>query len=321
MTRRLSAWIAGALLLVALLAPLLCNDVPLVARAGGELWFPALRSYAGDAGLAPDGRTWKAWWVHLDEDDADWAVMPPWPWGPGEVRADHIVATPSLDHPLGNDDTGRDVLARLVHGAWTAVRVAVGAVAIALVLGLPLGGLAGLCGGFVDFAVLRLIELFVCFPALIAVLAAAAFFGGSLGAVVVVLGLVFWVPIARVVRGELLSLREREFVQAARGLGIGSLRLLFVHVLPCVWGPIGVTVAFLAAAAIVVESTYTFLGLGLGLDTVSWGSMLRQGKAHAHAGAWHLWVFPGLAIAVTVLALHGLGESGTRSAGGARTVR
>lgn len=306
-------WWLGSVLVIAVLAPLIANHVPLVARAGGELRFPAFESYLRTPPLAPGGVPWRDWWVALPEGSADWAVMPPWPHGPREVLAGTPLARPSLAHPLGVDDVGRDLLARLLHGARTALIVAIGAVVIGAVIGIVLGGIAGLGGRVADFLVLRLIELFTCFPALIAVLAVAAFLGGSLVTVVVVLGVVYWTAFARVVRGELLSLRERPFVAAARGLGAGPFRLLFEHLLPQLRGPVLVAAAFLAADAILVEATLTFLGLGASLDTVSWGAMLDQGRTHAHTGAWHMWVFPTLALAGVVLGLHALAERRRRA--------
>jgi peptide/nickel transport system permease protein len=308
MRARASSLSLAALLAVAALAPLLANDRPLVARVAGALRFPAFASYLGDRGPAPGAVPWKIWWRQLGEDSGDWAVMPPWPNGPGEVDPDAINRGPSRAHPLGNDDTGRDVLARLVHGATNALVIGIGAVALALLIGVPLGALAGYRGGWVDHAVSRLIEIFLCFPALFLVLAAAAMFGGSPLGVIVVLGSVYWTAFARVVRGEFLSLREREFVLAARGLGVRGARLVVGHLLPCSKGLIAVTAAFLVANAIVVESTLSFLGVGGGAGTVSWGAMLAQGRLHAAQGHWHLWLFPALALTVAICSLHGCAE-------------
>lgn len=302
---KLALWIFVA---VAAFAPLIANDVPLVARADGTLRFPAFESLVRAPAPAPDGRSWREWWIAQPEDGDAWAVMPPWPCGPREIQTGSALAGPSAEHLLGLDDVGRDVLSRLLHGARTALLVACGSVAIGLLVGGLLGGLGGLGGRWLDLVVLRLIELFACFPALLAVLAVAAFLGGSLATIVVVLGVVYWTAFARVVRGELLSLRQRPFVEAARGLGAGPVRLLFRHLLPRLGGPVAVAAAFLAADAILIESTLTFLGLGAGLDTVSWGAMLDQGRAQAHTGAWHLWVFPALAVASVVLLLHALGD-------------
>lgn len=310
MKRAARAWIA-LVFVVGALAPLLANDRPILACIDGELSSPALAAWLGRPAPAPGDGVWRAWWEELSEDSEDWAIMPLWPHGPFST-SEAVNAPPSPEHPLGCDDTGRDQLARLLWGASTSMGIGLGAVVAALLLGLPLGLLAGYRGGLADTIVLRLIELGLCFPALPFVLAVGAFAGRSAWSLVVVLGVVYWTGIARMTRGELLHLREREFVLAARGLGVGVPALWWRHLLPALRGPLLVTVAFTMAAAIVVELTLSFLGLGPG-GAVSWGAMLHQGKVHAHEGAWHLWLFPSLAVACTVWALHALADPGARS--------
>ena len=297
---------AGLVLLVGLLAPLLANNVPIVARAGGRWYFPAVADCFGQPSAGPNDLTWKQWWSRLAADSPDFAIMPPWPYGPEETDSARFRARPSLAHPLGNDDTGRDVLARLVHGARTAVAVAVPGVLLAGLLGTLLGALAGYCRGWVDVAVLRLIELFLCFPTLLFLLFAAAFFGDSRAALMLVMASMFWTDFARILRGELLSLREREFVVVARGLGVSEGRLLRRHLLPLARGQIAVTGAFCMASAIKAESTLSFLGIGPA--TFSWGTMLRQGSQVAHLGAWHLWFFPAATIVACVACCHVLAD-------------
>lgn len=219
-----------------------------------------------------------------------------------------IKAGPSLQHPFGADDTGRDVLGLLVRGAATACRTALLGALLALVIGVPLGAIAGFYGGLADFAVLRAIELFLCFPKLFFVLAVGAFVGPSTATVILMLGLLGWTSFARLVRGEMIAVREREFVLCARGLGIASLRVLVRHALPQARGSVLVMAAFACADAIVVESTLTFLGLGPGVQVPSWGSVLRQGWLYALDGVWHLWLFPSLVLVATVWALHALAD-------------
>lgn len=304
--KSLAAPLLIAIAAIAVFGPFLANDVPLVARVDGRWRFPVVEDAHATLGLAPNGGTWREWWVTRAEDDDDFAVMPPWFLGPFEVHADAVLDGPSRAHPFGVDDAGRDQLARLLHGARTALLVAFGTVLLSVSIGLLVGGLAGALGGLTDALLLRVIELFASFPALLVAMSCAALFGGSLTAIVVVLAIVQWTQVARVVRGELLALRGLPFVEAARGLGVGPLRLLFLHLLPQLRGPLAVTAAFVAADAIQVEATLSFLGLGAGLTTVSWGAMLEAGRAHAFAGAWHAWTFPALALAITVLGLHGL---------------
>ena len=293
-----------ALTVVGIGAPFVCGGLPLLAHTERGFAAPAFADLVAEAPSAPGGGTWKAWWLTRDDRNPGWACMPLVPFGPDEVDPEAVRSGPSARHWLGTDDVGRDLLARSVHGAATAVLVALGAVLLAALIGLPLGIAAGLRGGWVDAGVARLIEIFCCFPKLLFALVVGAFLGPSLGTVIVVLGLIGWTTFARLARGELLSLREREFVQTARLLGVGELRLVTRHLLPAMRGPLLVACAFGCADAVLVESTLSFLGLGPGLQVASWGGMLAQAKAHPSFSAWHLWVFPGLLLLVTVWALH-----------------
>ena len=293
---------------VGLFAPVLANDVPLAARIDGVWSFPAVEDWFGSPPPGPNDLSWKQWWSRLPAQSPDVAIMPPWPYGPAETNPRLFRAAPSIGHPFGNDDTGRDVLARLVHGAGAAVRIGGAAVAIGALLGVVLGALAGYRRGLADFVVMRLVEVFLCFPTLLFLVFAAAFFGESTTGVVVVMASLFWTSFARIVRGELLSLGERDFVLVARGLGVPGRTVLFRHLLPQIGSQIGVTAAFCMAAAISAEATLSFFGIGPGRATVSWGTMLRQGSELAHAGAWHLWFFPTLAITAVVACCHRLAD-------------
>ncbi len=311
MTRFARAWLL-VVIATAILAPLLANDAPIVASIGGELRFPAFASYAGRADVGPDlgsATTWREWWAALPVDSEDWAVFPPCPYGPlAEANPELMSQSPNAAHPFGTDSLGRDLLARMIWGAKTAMWIGAGAVALALLIGIPLGALAGYRGGLVDSLISMLIELFLCFPALFFVLTVAAFVGDSGTAVIAVLGLVYWTSIARIVRGVFLSMRERDFVLAARGLGVSTPSLLFRHMLPCIKGPVLVNAAFLFAAAIVVEATLAFLGLGAGGDSESWGTLLAESKEPGLRGIWHLWLFPALVLVATVWSLHTLAD-------------
>ncbi|MBK8980302.1 MAG: ABC transporter permease [Planctomycetes bacterium] len=310
---RIGAVVVLAWGLLGAVAPWLANDVPIVARADGVLRWPVAERLTDGFSEAPGARRWKDWWAELpvDASGGDWAVMPPWTYGPGEVLPGQALDRPSASHPLGVDDAGRDQLARLLHGASTAFLVAFGSVLLSSCVGCVIGGLAGMRGArsVTDVVATRGIEVFTCFPAVLALLAGATYLGPGLPTVVAVLAAVQWPVFARVVRGELLSLRERPFVEAARGLGEGPLRILRRHLLPELRGPVLVAAAMVAAEAILAESTLTFLGLGLGLGSVSWGAMLDQGRAQAYAGAWHLWLFPALALASAVIALYALADA------------
>jgi peptide/nickel transport system permease protein len=154
----------------------------------------------------------------------------------------------------------------------------------------------------------RLIEVFLCFPVLLLMLAIAACFGSSSGAIVAAFALAMWPSFARIVRGELLSLREREFVRVANHLGVGQWRIFVAHLLPQLRGQIAITAAFCMAYAIVAESTLSFLGIGPGVQGGPWGGVLAQGKANAHLWVWHLWFFPGALIVATVICCHVLAD-------------
>jgi peptide/nickel transport system permease protein len=306
--RRLAAWFAGVVLVVGGLAPLLANDVPLAARIAGTWSFPAFADLVGDAPSGPGDLTWTQWWARLPADGDDLAVMPPWPFGPIATDAQRFGAGPSWSHWLGCDDSGRDVMARIVHGAHTFVWLAVPAVLAAAALGGLLGALGGHRRGLVDATVMRLVELFTCFPMLLFLMYAATTLGSSTFAFVAVLAAMYWPFFARIVRGELLSWRERDFVHVARGLGVGEWRILTRHLLPQVRSQVGVGIAVALAGACIAESTLSFLGIGPVDAASSWGAMLRQGAGHAVVGAWHLWVFPSLAIVAVVGTCHLLAD-------------
>ena len=305
--RQLPWWFALAFLVVGLLAPLLANDVPIVAKVAGTWHFPAVADLFSSAPPGPGDLDWKLWWSRLASDSNDWALMPPWPYGPLETDAARFRAGPSFAHLLGCDDTGRDVLARLIHGANTAATLALPAVLIGGIVGTTLGVVAGYWRGIADELVMRLIELTLCFPMLLFLLFAAALFGSSSFGVIAVTAAVFWPSFARIVRGELLSLRERDFVAVARGLGLSEWRVFVGHLLPQIVSQIGVTAAFCFAAAIVAESTLSFLGVGPDVAS-SWGAMLLQGTQQAVVGAWHLWFFPAVAIVSVVVCCHVLAD-------------
>jgi len=311
---RLLFVLLGFTAFVGLFAPVLANDVPLAARIGGVWSFPAVEDWFGTPPPGPGDLSWKQWWSRLPAGSEDVAIMPPWPYGPGETNPNLFRAAPSVAHPFGNDDTGRDVLARVVHGAGAAVRIGGAAVAIGALLGVLLGALAGYRRGVADFVVMRFVEVFLCFPTLLFLVFATAFFGDSTTGVVVVMAALFWTSFARIVRGELLSLGERDFVLVARGLGVPGRTILLRHLLPQLWSQVGVTAAFCMATAIAAEATLSYFGLGPG-ETVSWGTMLRQGSELAHVGAWHLWFFPTLAIVVVVGSCHLLADRLRRRAG------
>lgn len=214
---------------------------------------------------------------------------------------------PSAAHWLGTDDLGRDVLARLLLGSRISLSVGFVAVGIALLLGTTLGLAAGFFGGWFDTFVMRFVDIMLSIPTLFLILAVLAFLGPNIYNVMAIIGLTAWPGLARLVRGECLSMREREFVQAARLAGISTPRLLFVHILPNVIAPVIVSATLGVGGAILTESALSFLGLGVQPPTPSWGNVLSVGRDYLHI-AWWLSLFPALAILITVLAFNLLGE-------------
>ncbi len=210
-------------------------------------------------------------------------------------------------HPLGTDHLGRDILARIIYGSRVALLVGLAAVAISGVLGMMIGLVAGYFGGVVDDFFMRLADIQLAFPFILLAIAVIGVLGPSLQNIIIVIGVSSWVVYARVVRGEVLSIREREFVQAAIALGGGNGRIVLRHVLPNAFTPWLVVATLDMARVIVIESALSFLGLGVQPPTPTWGGMLADGRVYLST-AWWLATFPGLAILVTVLGINLFGD-------------
>jgi peptide/nickel transport system permease protein len=229
------------------------------------------------------------------------------PFGPNDIDFASRMQPPDARHRLGTDDVGRDVLARMIHGARVSLTVGFLATAISLVIGSLLGALAGYYGGAADWIVSRVIEILLCFPFLVLVLGIVALFGPSLYTIMIALGLTSWTTEARFVRGELLRIREMEFAQAARASGARDARIILRHLLPNALAPVLVSASFGVASAILTESALSFLGFGVPLPTATWGSILAAAEASIEY-AWWLVVFPGVAIFLTVAAFNVIGD-------------
>ncbi len=237
------------------------------------------------------------------------ALIAPWvrPHDPNVQSLLSRLQAPSWDHWMGTDDLGRDVFSRLMMGARISLSVGFVAVGLQLLIGVTLGLCAGYFGGKLDSAIMRLVDIMLSIPTIFLILAVLAFLGPHIYNVMAVIGLTSWPGLARLVRGECLSIRERDYMQAVRIAGVGRGRLLFVHLLPNVVAPVLVSATLGVAGAILTESALSFLGLGVQPPAPSWGNILTIGRDYLHM-AWWLSLFPAMAILVTVLAFNLLGE-------------
>jgi peptide/nickel transport system permease protein len=232
------------------------------------------------------------------------------PYDPAAFNLDPkaILAPPSAAHPLGTDALGRDVLSRLLYGARVSLWVGFVSVGIAVAIGLTLGLTAGYFRGLVDEIIMRGVDVMLCFPSFFLILAVVGFLEPSLVLIMVTIGLTSWMGVARLVRAETLSLRERDFVAAAKLTGVRPIVIILLHILPNALAPVLVSATLGVAGAILVESSLSFLGLGVQPPDASWGNMLMDGKDVLEIAPW-LSLYPGLAILITVLGYNLLGES------------
>jgi len=242
------------------------------------------------------------------------AIFAPYiaPFNPSEAHLRTRLAPPAFiggpsQHLLGTDHLGRDILSRLVHGSRVALLVGLGGVTLSALIGITLGLIAGYAGGRIDTLISRLIDTLIAIPNTILYLTVLSVFGPSLIGLVLVIGAVGWTTFARVVRAETLSLRSRDYIEAARALGLGTPRLLWRHLLPAIAGPIIVVGTLNVATVIILEASLSFLGFGVQPPTVTWGRMLADGRNYV-ATAWWLATFPGIFITLLSLALLFIGD-------------
>ncbi len=226
---------------------------------------------------------------------------------PAAIDVSKSLQPPSWQHPLGTDDLGREVLVRMLYGARISLLVGFVAVGISTLIGITCGALAGYYGGWIDAVMMRFVDIMLCFPTFFLILAVIAFLDPSIWNIMIVIGLTSWMGVARLVRAEFMSLRQRDFVLAAQALGASDGRLIFRHILPNALSPVLVSATLGVAGAILTESALSFLGIGVQPPTPSWGNMLIIGK-QTLGSAWWLSVIPGLAILITVLGYNLLGE-------------
>lgn len=309
----------GFLALVGLFSPALAGTKPIVCRYKGKLYFPALGYFRPslENPVFVNDRFYGVYPKNLREKDPEsWAIWPLFyqdPYrrvGEGEWEgqpAGDVYLAPNRTNLLGTNNLGVDVLAQLIHGTQIALLVGFVSTGFAAVIGVVLGSLAGYLGGWIDILLSRLIEVVMCVPTLVLILALMAILEKpTIWHLMAVLGATGWTGIARLTRGEFLKLKQTEFVTSARALGASRFRIMFRHILPNALAPVLVPISFGIASAIIVESGLSLLGFGAPPPNPSWGTLLNAGKQNPQA--WWLIVFPGCAIFLTVLAYNVIGE-------------
>jgi peptide/nickel transport system permease protein len=235
------------------------------------------------------------------------------PYDPNEIDTSRLPkpgmpAPPSKEFLWGTDDLGRDYLSRAMYGSRISMSVGFISMGIATLVGTAVGAISGYFGGRIDTILMRIVDILLCFPTFFLVLTVQATLKPSLYNVMIIIGLTGWMHIARLVRAEFLSLREREFVEAARALGFDDFRIVFKHVLPNAMGPVIVAATLGIPGAILTESSLSFLGLGVQPPTSSWGSMLTKAQVYMRS-AWWVVFYPGILISITVLSFNFLGDA------------
>jgi peptide/nickel transport system permease protein len=306
--------LVGLLLLVTLLSPMLASGLPVACKHQGRWYFPGLVEVFRGIPLVsyvvpvskPFGLPSFDVQAALERSPFAWRALIPY--DPAAYSED-TLARPSSAHWLGTDALGRDVAARLIHGAGVSFRVGFGAMALAAVVGLLLGAWSGYAGGWTDAVLSRLIEVVMCFPVVFLILTILVWMDEpGIGHLVVVLGLTSWTPIARLTRSEFIRLRDCDFAVASRALGASPIRVVFVHLLPHALAPVIVTIAFGIAHVILLEAALSWLGFGVQEPTPSWGRMLRTAYDHL-SDAPYLVFGPCGAIFLSVLAYNLIGDA------------
>jgi peptide/nickel transport system permease protein len=229
------------------------------------------------------------------------------PYEPTNINLQKILSPPSKEHLFGTDQLGRDVLSRMIYGSRISLMVGFVSTGIAILIGIILGAIAGFYGKWIDTVIMRFVDIMLCFPTFFLILAVIAFLEPSIWNIMIIIGLTGWMGVTRLVRADFITLKERDFVHAARAIGAGDFRIIFIHILPNAMASLLVAATLGIAGAILTESALSFLGIGVQPPMASWGNILTDGKDNIDI-AWWLSLFPGLAIFITVLSYNLLGE-------------
>lgn len=229
------------------------------------------------------------------------------PHEPSLIDQNNLLMPPSRAHIMGTDSLGRDLASRIIYGARISLSIGLIAVGIATLVGLVLGAAAGFYGGLTDAIIMRFVDIMLCFPTFFLILAVAALLEPSIFNIMAIIGFTSWMSPARLVRGEILSLKEREFIQAEKAIGASNLRIISMHLIPNAIGPVLVSATLGIAGAILLESGLSFLGLGVQPPVPSWGNILIESKSTLGV-AWWITVFPGMAILLTILGFNFIAE-------------
>ncbi len=229
------------------------------------------------------------------------------PYDSSLVDQNSLLVSPSWTHILGTDSLGRDLFSRMVYGARISLSIGIIAVGISIILGIFFGAVAGFYGGFIDSVIMRFADIMLCFPTFFLILTVVAFMDSSIYNIMIIIGLTSWMGPARLIRGTILSLKEREFIQAAKAIGASDARIIFLHLIPNAIAPVLVNANLGIASAILLESGLSFLGLGVQPPIPSWGNILIESKSTLGV-AWWITLFPGFAILITILGFNFIAE-------------
>jgi peptide/nickel transport system permease protein len=289
---------------MALFADFLANDKPYYLEYRGKTYFPIFRSYLVSARLGQ----WQPELLNVDfrKLESENAIYPPIPYRPSSINLLEPLEPPSSKHWFGTDKLGRDVMAGMIHGSRISLSIGFVAVGISVAIGVVLGAVAGYFGAWVDLIVSRVFEVMLSIPTFFLLITIAALLPPSIYLTMLIIGATSWVGIGRFTRNEFLKIRSLDYVTSAIALGVSNRKVMFKHILPNALAPVIVSVVLGIAGAILVESSLSFLGIGVPAELVTWGSILHE--ASSTTFAWWLAVFPGFAIFITVLAYYLVGE-------------